>query len=115
MVIQRGDIVWVDFGVPRGSAPAKIRPSVVVQDDWLLSTTINTVIVAPMTTNARWESLPGNVRVPREASGLPEDSVVNVSQVGSVSREFVDPFPAGHLPRHLMARVDEGVRLVMGL
>lgn len=37
MVISHGDVVWVDLGVPRGSEPARIRPAVVMQEDWLLA------------------------------------------------------------------------------
>ena len=40
MVIVHGDVGRVDSGVPRGSEPAKIRPAVVVQDDWLLAADI---------------------------------------------------------------------------
>ena len=46
MVIAHGDVVWVDFGSPRGSEPAKRRPTVAMQEDWLLATRIATVLVA---------------------------------------------------------------------
>ena len=115
MVIRRGDVVWVDFGAPRGSEPAKIRPALVVQDDWLLASDINTVAVVPLTSNTRLDGFPGNVLVPAEASGLEKDSVAVVSQTGPVSREFLDPFPAGHLPAYLISSVDHGIRLVLGL
>jgi mRNA interferase MazF len=115
VVIRRGDVVWVDFGAPRGSEPAKIRPALVVQDDWLLASQIKTVSVVPLTSNTALDAFPGNVLVPAAASGLEKDSVAVVSQIGPVSREFVDPFPAGRLPAYLVARVDDGVRLVLGL
>lgn len=47
MVTARGDVVWVDFGSPRGSEPVKVRPAVVVQEDWLLATAIATVSSCP--------------------------------------------------------------------
>lgn len=114
-MIQHGDIVWVDFGSPRGSEPAKVRPAVVVQEDWLLNTAINTVLVVPLTSNTALEAFPGNVLVPTETSGLDQDSVAVVSQVGPVSREFLDPYPAGHLPGFLLTKIAAGVRLVMGI
>ena len=114
-MIARGDIVWTDFGEPRGSEPAKTRPAVVIQDDWLLATTIPTVIVVPLTSNLRLEVFPGNVLIPALASGLEKDSVANVSQVGPVGREFLEPFPVGRLPGYLMSQVADGVRLAMGL
>lgn len=114
-MIRRGDIVWVDFGIPRGSEPAKVRPSVVVQEDWLLDTNITTVLVVPLTSNTALEGFPGNVLVPAAASGLDRDSMANVSQIGPVSREFVDTYPAGHLAPYLMAQIGTGIRLVLGV
>ena len=114
-MIAHGDVVWVDFGVPRGSAPAKVRPAVVLQQDWLLATDIQTVLVVPLTSNTALEAFPGNVMVPRETSGLEKDSVANVTQLGAVSREYLDPFPVGRLPAYLIREIGAGVRLVTGV
>jgi mRNA interferase MazF len=114
-VIARGDVVWVDSGEPRGSEPAKQRPALVVQDDWLLASAINTVLVVPLTSNVALEQFPGNALVPMLSSGLPKDSVAVVSQVGPVSREYVDPHPVGHLPGYLLQKVEDGIRLVLGI
>lgn len=115
MVITHGDVVWVDFGSPRGSEPAKRRPSVVMQENWLLASDIATVLVVPLTSNVALQSFPGNVLVPVDSSGLEKDSVAMVSQVGPVSREFLDPYPVGHLPGYLITSIADGVRLVMGI
>lgn len=114
-MIAHGDIVWAGFGVPRGSEPAKVRPAVLLQDDWLLATEISTVLVVPLTSNTAQEAFPGNVLLPAEVSGLDRDSVALVTQLGPVSREFLDPHPAGHVPAYLLGRIAEGVRLVMGI
>lgn len=115
MVIAHGDVVWVDFGSPRGSEPAKRRPAVVMQEDWLLATEIATVLVVPLTSNVAFEAFPGNVLVPIDASGLGKDSVAVVSQIGPVSREFLDPFSIGHVPRYVLSKIGDGVRLVLGI
>lgn len=115
MVIARGDVTWADFGTPRGSEPAKIRPVVVVQDDWLLASEIATVLVVPLTSNTALAAFPGNVLVPAPVSGLDKDSVAVVSQVGPVSREFLDPSPADQLPGYLLAEIGAGIRLVLGV
>ncbi len=107
--------MWVDFGSPRGSEPAKRRPAVVFQADWLLATAIATVLVVPLTSNVDLGDFPGNVRVARAASGLDRDSIAVVSQVGPVGREFVDPFAVGHLPSHVMRAVSDGVRLALAV
>lgn len=114
-MIARGDVVWVDFGPARGSQPAKLRPVVVMQEDWLLASNLNTVLVVPLTSNRRHEAFPGNVLVPAVASALEQDSVALVTQIGPVSREFIDPYPAGRLPAYLLAEIASGVRLVTGI
>ncbi len=114
-MIARGDIVWVDYGVPRGSAPAKVRPAIVLQSGWLLESKLQTIIVVPLTTNTALDAFPGNVLIPAAASGLTRDSVANVTQVGPVSREFVEPYAAGSIPAYLLAQVASWVRLVMEL
>lgn len=115
MVIAHGDVVWVDFGSPRGSEPAKRRPAVVMQEDWLLATQIATVLVVPLTSNVALEAFPGNVLVPVDASGLGKDSVAIVPEVGPVSREFLEPFPVGHVPSYVLSKIADGIRLVMGI
>ena len=114
-MIRRGDVTWVDFGTPRSSQPAKVRPAVVMQADWLLATAINTVLVVPLTSNAALGSFPGNVVVPTEASGLEKESVALVSQLGPVSREFLDPYPIGHLPVYLLTKIADGIRLTASI
>jgi mRNA interferase MazF len=114
-VIRRGDVVWVDFGEPRGSEPAKVRPAVIVQEDWLLASAIQTALVVPLTSNARLAKFPGNVLIPEEASGLDKPSVALVSQLGPVDRTFLDPYPAGHIPGFLLSEIAAGIRLVAGI
>ncbi|MVT26764.1 type II toxin-antitoxin system PemK/MazF family toxin [Nesterenkonia alkaliphila] len=114
-MIQRGDIVWTDFGEPRGSEPAKIRPSLILQEDWLIRSRITTILTVPLTRNLRRQISPGNVLIPAGITGLDSDSVAIVSQVGTVSREFFEPFPVGSLTGDYLRRVEDGIRLVMGL
>lgn len=114
-MIAHGDIVWVDFGSPRGSEPAKRRPAIVMQEDWLLASDIATVLVVPLTSNTALEAFPGNVLVPLDVSGLEKDSVAVVSQVGPVGREFLGPYPVGRAPGYLVTRIADGIRLVMGI
>jgi mRNA interferase MazF len=115
VVIAHGDVVWVDFGSPRGSEPAKRRPAVVMQEDWLLATQIATVLVVPLTSNVALEAFPGNVLVPVDASGLDKDAVALVTQVGPVSREFVEPYAVGRIPGYIQMKIADGIRLALGI
>jgi mRNA interferase MazF len=86
-----------------------------MQEQWLLASEIATVLVVPLTSNTALEAFPGNVLVPVEASGLGQDSVAVVSQVGPVSREFVEPYPVGHVPSYVLSKIADGLRLVLGV
>ncbi len=86
-----------------------------MQEQWLLATEIATVLVVPLTSNTALEAFPGNVLVPVEASGLGQDSVAVVSQVGPVGREFVEPYPVGHVPSYVLSKITDGLRLVLGI
>lgn len=114
MVISRGSVCWVDLGAPRGSRPAKARPVLVVQDDAVNASRIATTVVAVITSNTGLAGVGGNVFIPEAASGLTKDSVINVSQLLTVSKTDLED-PVGRLPEHLMAEVDEGLRLFLGI
>lgn len=113
-MIRRGEICWVDFGEPKGSAPAKRRPSIVVQSDQYNESRISTIVVLPITSNTTLARHPGNVFVPTLASGLPKDSVINVSQPMTVNRADVDATGVV-LPDNLVDAIDAGIRRVIDL
>lgn len=113
-MVTRGDIRWVNLGDARGSAPAGSRPVLVIQSDHFNRSRISTVIVAVITSQTRTAQLPGNVFIPAAASGLPKDSVVNVSQLITLNRSEVGEL-AGALPGYLSREVDAGLRQVLAL
>ena len=81
----------------------------------MLATQIATILVVPLTSNVALEAFPGNVLIPVDASGLGKDSIAVVSQVGPVSREFLEPYPVGHVPSYVLSKVAAGIRLAMGI
>jgi mRNA interferase MazF len=112
--IRRGEVWWVDFGVPRGSAPALRRPAVVVQSDDFNASRIATVVVVAISSHVVLAGAPGNVLLPVGCAGLPQRCVVNVSQVGTLDRAALVE-RIGALPADKLAQVEAGVRLVLGL
>jgi mRNA interferase MazF len=54
------------------------------------------------------------VLLPREASGLPKDSVANVSQILTLDKKFLVE-RIGALPDYLQEEVDEGIRIILYL
>lgn len=85
--MMNGEIWWVDFQEPRGSAPAFVRPAVVIQNDELNKSDINTSIVIPITTNCRLADYKGNVFIEKLDSDLPKDSVALCSQITTVDKQ----------------------------
>lgn len=114
MVIERGAVWWADLSEPRGSEPGYRRPVVVVQAEAFNRSRIKTVIGVILTSNLRLVDAPGNVLVPAGRSGLPKDSVANVSQVVTLDRSYLSE-PAGKLDPKLLRQVDQGLRLVLDL
>lgn len=112
--MQRGEVWWASLGPPRGSGPGFRRPVVVVQADDFTASTIRTVICAVVTTNTRLAMAPGNVVLRRRETGLRADSVANVSQLITVSKEFLDE-KIGRLSAPALQQLDEGLRLVLAL
>lgn len=114
MVIERGQIWWADLGDPEGSEPGFHRPLLVIQDDAFNRSRLHTVIGVVLTTNMRLLDAPGNVLLPATTTGLPKDSVANVSQVITVDRDFLLDL-AGRVRGALLRDVEHGLRCVLGL
>lgn len=89
MVISQGEVWWADLPAPAGSGPGFRRPVVVVQGDGLNRSRIATVICVPLTSNLKWALAPGNVRLSARITGLPKESVANVSQIIAIDKEFL--------------------------
>ncbi len=86
----------------------------VIQGDPYNASRLNTTLVAVITSSTKLAAMPGNVFLPASASGLPKDSVVNVTALVTLDKTDLDP-PVGQLPATLLQRVDRGLRQVLGL
>jgi mRNA interferase MazF len=112
--MQRGEVWWVELPEPTAAEPGYRRPVVLVQSDAFNRSRIQTVVAVALTSNLRLAAAPGNVLLPAKAAGLPRDSVANVSQLVILDRGYLTA-PCGRLPSRWMARIDDGLRLVLGL
>ena len=112
--MRRGEVWWAALGSPDGSAPGYRRPVVLLQADEFNDSPIRTVVVVAITSNLRLAQAPGNVRCRRQDTGLRQPSVVNVSQVATIDKSRLLKRVSA-LPGRLLAQVEEGVRLALGL
>jgi mRNA interferase MazF len=113
VVISQGDVWWADLGEPRGSEPGFRRPVIIVQGDAFNRSRIATALCVVLTSNLRWADAPGNVRLDAAVTGLPRDSVGNVSQVVTLDREALIE-RVGVLPDKKLALVLAGIDIVLG-
>ena len=112
--MQRGEVWWTSLPEPIGSTPGYRRPVVIVQADSFNRSRINTVIAVVLTSSLRLAAAPGNVRLSARSTGLPKDSVANVSQVITVDKALLTE-RVGGLSASKIRQVDESLRLVLAL
>ena len=113
MTVAQGDVWWADLPEPRGSGPGFRRPVVVVQGDALNRSRIATVVCVPLTSNLQWATAPGNVPLAASVTGLPKDSVANVSQLVTLDRGELSE-RVGKLARSKLDLVLSGIDVVLG-
>lgn len=111
--MYRGEIWWANLPDPMGSEPGYRRPVLIIQDDTFTQSRLRTVIVVILTSNIELANAPGNVLLSRETTGLPRDSVANVSQIFTIDKAFLTE-RIGSLPV-MQEEVDEGLRTVLYL
>ncbi len=117
-MIAQGEVWWADLAEPEGSEPEGSepgfrRPVVVVQGDAFNRSRIATVVCVALTSNLRWAEAPGNVLLSARTTGLPRDSVANVSQLVTLDREALSE-RVGSLPAKKLELVLLGIDIVLG-
>ena len=112
--MERGAVWWAELPDPAASEPGYRRPVVIVQSNPFNRSRIRTIVVITLTSNLNLAEAPGNVLIPAADSGLPKDSVANVSQVITVDRSSLAE-RCGRIPPRLMRVIDDGLRLVLSL
>ena len=113
MVISQGEVWWADLPAPSGSGPGYRRPVLVVQGDAFNRSAIVTIISIALTSTLRWADAPGNVRLTARSTGLPRDSVANVSQIVTLDRSILTE-RVGKLARSKVDLILSGIDIVLG-
>ncbi len=111
MVINQGDVFWLDLGNPVGSAPGYRRPHVVIQNNVFNRSRINTVVVCALTSNTRRATAPGNVLLKEGEANLPRQSVVVISQIITADKSQLDEY-IGTLSSERVRQILDGIKLL---
>jgi len=113
VVISQGDVFWADLPPPIGSGPGYRRPVVIIQNDSFNRSLLRTVVCMVLTGNVGRVASPGNVLLPAASTGLPRDSVANVSQIVTFDKSLLDEH-VGHLSDRYLELVLDGVDTLIG-
>jgi mRNA interferase MazF len=84
----------------------------IVQDDAFNRSRIATAVCIPLTSNLRRAEAPGNVLMSARATGLPKDSVANVSQIITLDRTMLEE-SVGRATRKQLDAVMSGIDIVL--
>jgi len=112
-MIAQGEVWWADLADPAGSEPGFRRPVVVIQGAAFNQSSLRTVVCVALTSNLRWADAPGNVPLTARATGLPRDSVANVSQIMTVDRGDLTE-RVGRLSTSQLELILSGIDIVLG-
>ena len=74
---------------------------------------MRSAVCVPLTSNLKWAGAPGNVSLPARLTGLPRDSVANVSQIVSVDKELLT-VRVGRLPQAKLDLLVSGINVILG-
>jgi len=113
MVIGQSEVWWADLYEPLGSAAGYRRPVVVVQCNSFNRSRISTVVCVPLTSKLKWADAPGNVSLSADATGLPKDSVANVSLVVALDKQVLTE-RVGKISRRQLDLILSGIDVVLG-
>jgi len=111
MVINQGDVFWIEFDEPSGSELGYRHPHVVIQNNLFNRSRINTVVVCTLTSNLKRAKAPGNVTLNKGEANLPKKSVVNISQIFTVNKSDLSD-KIGTLSRIRISSILQGIRLL---
>lgn len=94
--------------------PGYRRPVLIVQADSFNRSRIQTVLAVVLTSTLKLAEAPGNVLLSARSTGLPKDSVANVSQIITIDKSLLTE-EIGQLEHRELLRVEAGLRLVLSL
>ena len=112
--MKRGEIWIGNLNPNRGAETGKIRPVLIVQADFLTQQGSATVVVLPLTTQARKNVEPLHVTVPARGR-LRQNCQVMPEQPRTLDRNRLAEGPLTVLSEEEMAKVEKALLAVLGL
>jgi len=111
LLINQGDIYWVQLEGLSGSEQGIRHPHVVIQDNVFNHSRINTVVACALTSNLKRANTPGNVLLEVGEANLSRQSVVEVSKVSTVVKTQLGEY-IGSLTERRINQILAGMRFL---
>lgn len=112
MVINQGELYWLDLEEPIGSEPGYRHPHVVIQNNACNHSRISTVVLCELTSNLKRATVLGNVLLNEKEADLPKRSVVVVTQIVTVDKSQLGTY-IGTLSSKRVRQILDGIRLAL--
>lgn len=112
--MRRGEVWTANLNPNKGAEIGKIRPVLVIQDDRLNQTGLQTVLVLPLTTQFRPAFAPMRIKLPARGR-LVKDCYVMVEQIRVADRARFGEGPLASLTAEEMTAVEKSLRAVLGM
>jgi mRNA interferase MazF len=113
MRIIRGDVFFCNLDPTFGHEQAGLHPVVILQNN-IANDKLNTVMVAPLTSNVKARGYLLTVFIDANTSGLPKDSVILLFQVRTVDKRRLER-KIVHLEETIMEQVDQALLIAFDL
>ena len=113
MAVKRGDVFFADLSPVVGSEQGGVRPVLILQND-IGNRFSPTVIVAAITAQIEKAKLPTHIEIDAKKYGFDRDSVILLEQLRTIDKQRLTD-KITHLDRAMMRKVDEALRISLGL
>lgn len=112
MVLKRGEVYWVDWGMGKGSEQSGVRPALIIQNDIGNEVSPNTIIAS--ITTAPNKPYPFLVHVKAKEAGLTQDSSIDLASVVTISQTRLGK-KCGQLSNDKMREVNVAICVSLGI
>ena len=110
----RGELWWIDLGVPFGSESGFRRPVIIFQNDFFNKSQIKTTIIIPLSTNMILADAPGNIIITKKESKLNKNSVIILSQIKAVDRtRLIEKI--SKIDKSIIEKIENNIMFILGV
>lgn len=112
--MKQFDIWLADLNPGRGTEPGKIRPVLIVQNNFVIQEGHKSTIVCPLTTNLTNDARILRIRLNRDQTDILQDSDILIDQIRAINNKRFMRY-IGRLDEATLAQVKESLGYILDL